>query len=181
MQKTFMMLLFILCAAGGISAQTKQLTLIGKESSISYVLVHPLHKVDAESKEFDCKVGADIGKKEITTVVARVDVMTFDSGNSNRDSHAMEVIDAITYPEASFTSTKVHQAGDSVKVEGKLTFHGVTRPVTIAASQAWSSTRLEIHGKFDISLTAFNVSRPSLLMIPTEDTLRFSLIAVFGF
>ncbi|HTP12644.1 MAG TPA: YceI family protein, partial [Bacteroidota bacterium] len=42
-------------------------------------------------------------------MTVRVDVTTFDSGNSNRDSHAMEVVDALTYPDVQFTSTSVVQ------------------------------------------------------------------------
>ena len=111
---------------------------------------------------------------------AQVDVTTFDSGNSNRDSHAMEVIDAITYPEVNFSSTSIVQTGDSVHVKGKLIFHGVTKDVDIAGTSTWSNNKLLLQGGFAVSLTAFNIERPSLLLIPVEDALSFNIVAAFG-
>jgi polyisoprenoid-binding protein YceI len=135
--------------------------------------------MESTSKEINCRIEIDPAKKEIKTVSAQIDVMTFNSGNSNRDSHAMEVIDAITYPDVIFSSTSIVQNGDSLKATGKLTFHGVTRDIIIAAATHWSPNRLEVNGSFDLSLTDFRVERPSLLGIKCDDTLMFSLTAVF--
>jgi hypothetical protein len=44
----------------------------------------------------------------------------------------------------------------------------------------WKSDKLEVRGGFVLSLTAFKIERPSLLMIPVQDALRFSFVAVFG-
>jgi polyisoprenoid-binding protein YceI len=160
-------------------AQSRILDASKEESSVTYRLVHPLHKIEATSKEMHYRLDVDPSTKEIKRVSARVEVLTFDSGNSNRDSHAMEVIDAITYPDVRFSSTAIAQNGDSVRVEGKLLFHGVTKPVVILASLEWSKDRLIVHGTFDVSLEAFAIERPSLLMIPVEDTLSFSISAAF--
>ncbi|HTX19330.1 MAG TPA: YceI family protein, partial [Bacteroidota bacterium] len=111
---------------------------------------------------------------------ADVDVTTFDSGNSNRDSHAMEVIDAIDYPEASFVSSSVTTVGDSLRISGRMTFHGVTQDIVMMAKPRWSGDSLEVTGEFQLSLTAFKIERPALLMIPVEDALRFTFAAVFG-
>lgn len=162
------------------AAAPKQVEQIRGESSMTYKIVHPLHEIEATSKEAIYKVEIDLTKKEIESVSADVDVTTFDSGNSNRDSHAMEVIDAITYPEASFVSSSITQSGDSLKVAGKITFHGVTKDIVIDAASTWSANRVEVRGKFVLSLTAFSIERPSLLMIPVEDALRFTFVAAFG-
>jgi polyisoprenoid-binding protein YceI len=170
--------LLLLCLSTGM-AQVKTLDAVRNESSVTYRLVHPLHKVEATSKDVHYKLDLDLEKKEIKAVTAVVDVTTFDSGNSNRDSHAMEVIDAISYPEASFASTGVTQSGDSLAVAGKLTFHGVTKDVVVKSSVKWSGNSLFVQGEFAVSLNAFNVERPSLLMIPVQDALTFSLVAAF--
>jgi polyisoprenoid-binding protein YceI len=170
-------LFLVSIAAAG--AQTKQLELLKDESSITYRIVHPLHEIEATSKDATYQLEIDPGKKEIVSVAATVDVMTFDSGNSNRDSHAMEVIDAISYPEVSFVSTSVTQSGDSLKVLGKLTFHGVTQDIVAMAKSQWSSDKIEVRGGFVLSLTAFKIERPSLLMIPVEDALRFTFAAAW--
>lgn len=173
-----------LCAAltlvSSSMAQPKWVDAIKSESSMTYRLVHPLHKIEATSKDVFYRLQVDPVRKEIASVSGRVDVTTYDSGNSSRDSHAMEVIDAISYPEATFTSTAITQSGDSLKVAGKLTFHGVTKDIVIAAASQWSKNKLQVGGAFDVSLTAFNIERPSLLLIPVQDILSFSFTASFG-
>jgi polyisoprenoid-binding protein YceI len=170
---------FLLVAWTVAGAQPSTLDATRDASTITYRLVHPLHEIEAMSKDMHYRLDVDVATRMIKSVAATVDVLTFDSGNSNRDSHAMEVIDAITYPDARFSSTGVVQTGDSVRVTGKLTFHGVTRDVHLAAETKWSEHKLAVNGGFNISLEAFNVERPSLLMIPVEDTLKFSIVAVF--
>jgi polyisoprenoid-binding protein YceI len=160
-------------------AQTKQVELLKDESSITYRIVHPLHEIEATSKDATYQLEIDPAKKEIVSVSATVDVTTFDSGNSNRDSHAMEVIDAISYPEVSFVSSSVTETGDSLKVTGKLTFHGVTRDIVALAAAKWFVDKIEVRGSFVLSLTDFKIERPSLLMIPVEDALRFTFAAAW--
>ena len=91
----------------------------------------------------------------------------------------MEVIDALEFPESTFTSTLVEQRGDSVFAAGKLTFHGITQDVTIAARPEWSGSQVIVNGGFNILLSDFKIERPSLLMIPVENTLRFTVSALF--
>ena len=160
-------------------AQTKQLELLKDESSITYRIVHPLHEIEATSKDATYQLQADPSKKEIVSVSAAVDVMTFDSGNSNRDSHAMEVIDAISFPDVSFVSSSVTETGDSLRVTGKLTFHGITQDIVAMAASKWSPDKVQVNGSFVLSLTAFKIERPSLLMIPVEDALRFTFTAAW--
>ncbi|MFI5253811.1 MAG: YceI family protein [Bacteroidota bacterium] len=161
------------------SAQLKSVEAIKEQSPVTYRIVHPLHEMIATSKEVLFKADIDPAKKEIKNVSAQVDVTTFDSGNSNRDSHAMEVVDAITYPDVSFSSTNIVQSSDSLSVTGKLTFHGVTKDITMLGSSQWTTDSLNVQGKFDITLSGFNLERPSLLMIPVKDTLYFTMKAAF--
>lgn len=170
---------WMLLALSCTYAQTKWIECVRNETSVTYMLSHPLHQIESTSKEIDCRIEIDTVAKEIKSVSAQIDVMTFNSGNSNRDSHAMEVIDAITYPDVNFSSTSFTRNNDSLKVMGKLTFHGITKDIVMAAVTKWSPEKLEVKGSFHISLTDFSVERPSLLMIKSDDTLRFSLIAVF--
>lgn len=162
-----------------IAAHAQSLVAVPEQSSVTYHLVHPLHKIEATSKEVHYKVDADVQSRQIKHIQAHVDVMTFDSGNSNRDSHAMEVIDAITYPDVNFNSTAITQSGDSIRVDGVLDFHGVKKEVSITGTTSWEGNRLTLRGGFDVSLAAFQIERPSLLMIPVEDTLQFAIVAVF--
>ncbi len=175
---TLLLATSLLTPLAPVAAQTKA-ELIKDESKLTYNVSHPLHEVEATSKDVMSSIELDPANRSIKSVTVSVDVTTFDSGNSNRDSHAMEVIDALTYPEAKFVSTSVAQNGDSAKVLGNLTFHGVTKEITIPAALKWSANRLEVHGDFVVSLTAFKIERPSLLMIPVSDDIKFTIVAAY--
>jgi polyisoprenoid-binding protein YceI len=169
----------ILLTASITSAQSQKYEAVKNESFITYYLTHPLHEVEGTSNQSVCLIYADPAKKDIKNVLVEVPVTSFNSGNSNRDSHAMEVVNAISIPMVKFISTKIENEGDSLKVFGKLTFHGVTNDIVINAFTTWSDKKLIVNGNFNISLTAYKVERPSLLLIPVNDNLRFALKQVF--
>lgn len=171
--------LWLFLAVAATSGQTKTVEAIKDESLITYRINHTLHHIEATSKDGWFRVELDPARREIKSVMAQVDVMTFDSGNSNRDSHAMEVVESIKYPDVTFASTSVTQNGDSLSVAGKLTFHGVTKDIVMTGATKWSQNKLEVQGSFELSITAFKIERPSLLMIPVDDALKFSLHASF--
>lgn len=180
MQLKHIMSILILC----ISVQYAQVVKVVADkykSSIKYLLIHPMHRIEAESKEAYCDMYADFTTREIKHCFVKGGVQTFNSGNSSRDSHAMEVIDAITYPEAKFSSTSCTPAGDSILVTGKMTFHGVTRDESFYVKCNWGSEFVTVKGSFALSLTAYKVERPSLLMVPTEDYLHFTVEEVFWY
>jgi polyisoprenoid-binding protein YceI len=135
--------------------------------------------MEAVSDAVRYRLLCDSTGSRITRVSASVDVTSFDSGNSNRDSHAMEVIDALTYPDAGFTSTAVSEQGDSLQVTGLLSFHGVSKILVIPGRVDTTADRMTVHAQFSISMTEFKIDRPSLLMIPVADSIRFTLTAVF--
>lgn len=72
-----------------------------------------------------------------STVTASVDVNTVNTNESKRDAHlkAPDFFDAAKYPTMEFKSTKVYKAGNVVKVDGNLTLHGVTKPVTLTLTE----------------------------------------------
>lgn len=172
-------LVAVLLVVGVLKAEIKKIQADKSGTTITYHLVHPLHKIDGVSKDVYCLAELDPAARTFSSVTVSVDVTTFDSDNSNRDSHAMEVVDALEYPESTFTSARIEQRGDSLFASGKLTFHGITHDVTIAAKTEWSASQVVVNGAFDILLSDYKVERPSLLMIPVENTLRFTLTALF--
>ncbi len=150
------------------------------ESSIAYHLHHPLHEVDAVSKQLYCQVEVDDSSHRVRSVLVSADVTTFNSGNSDRDDHAMEVIDAIDYPDVKFQSDSVSYLSDTqMHMGGSLTFHGITRTIAMPVSISPVGDKSVCDGDFDISLTEFKVDRPSLLFIPVDDKLHIKFHIVF--
>ncbi len=177
--------LFVLIAAFALSiypaSLLKNLTIHAKkgETTIEYTLVHPLHTVHGISKDVDCDVKYDDTDEKVTGVSVTAGVLTFDSGNSNRDSHMGEVVDALDYPDVSFQSDSIsYLNGDTLYVVGKLTFHNVTKIIPVKVSEKFDGGDTIFNGKFFISLTEFKIKRPSLLLMPVEDklTLEFNIV-----
>ena len=67
-----------------------------------------------------------------------------------------------------------------LKVSGKLLFHGVTRDLVFDAIPKWENNKLTVTGEFAISLTAYKIERPSLLLVPVNDDLHFTFKSVFN-
>jgi polyisoprenoid-binding protein YceI len=148
------------------------------ESALTYVLKHPAHTVKGVTRDFECAVELS-GDTVSSKIRVGAQVKTFDSGNSNRDSHAMEAIHALKYPRVSFESDSVRQDGEGYRVSGKLAFHGVTRPVAFRVKPETVGDRVRITGAFTVKLSDFGVKRPSLMFVKTSDDLsiRFDLFA----
>ena len=149
------------------------------ESTIEYTLIHPLHTVHGISKDVDCVVNYDNSNEKITGVSVRADVLSFDSGNSNRDSHMAEVMDALDYPDVSFHSDSVQELkDDTLEVFGKLTFHNVSKMIPVKVSETFENGETVFKGSFNVSLTEFKIERPKLLLMPVEDKLavQFNIV-----
>lgn len=136
--------LILLLFGGLIQAQQKRIQSVQDQSWIEYKVTHPLHEVEAKSKDAVCYLMIVPDSQKIKQVAVQVSVSTFNSGNSNRDSHMMETVDALDYSYVRFISSSVVQTGDSVKATGKLTFHGVTKSITIAAKDVWTKNNLTL-------------------------------------
>lgn len=74
-----------------------------------------------------------------SSVTARIDVSSLDTGNEQRDGHIRsgDFLGVETYPTMTYVSRTVRQEGSRYQVEGDLTLHGITRPVPL---------RLEVNG-----------------------------------
>jgi polyisoprenoid-binding protein YceI len=78
-----------------------------------------------------------------------IGMASVESGNPTRDEHlrSAELFDVATYPEATFTSTRVEWRGSDGTVHGDLSIHGVTRTVPLqvryegSARDPWGAER----------------------------------------
>lgn len=72
-----------------------------------------------------------------STVNVSLDPASVDTGNDKRDAHLRDMdgfFDVAQYPKMQFTSTAVRfddDDADEAKVDGRLTLHGVSHPVTL--------------------------------------------------
>jgi polyisoprenoid-binding protein YceI len=102
-----------------------------KQSSITYSMRHPLHVWTGVSKEVSSVIISEGEKSNIKQVAVSARVATFDSKNANRDSHMLETIEALKFPNITFSGNVVSTQEKPYEVSGELTFHGVTKPISV--------------------------------------------------
>ncbi|RAK02063.1 polyisoprenoid-binding protein YceI [Larkinella arboricola] len=148
------------------------------KSTITYAMSHPMHSFEGVSRDVACVMVVDDANK-IESVAAAAKLSSFDSDNTNRDSHALETMEALKYPKVTFTSNDIQQDGNNLTIKGNLTFHGVTKPVVIQANRQDGNAQITVKGDFDIKLSDYKIERPSLMMVPVEETVKLKIHMVF--
>ena len=148
------------------------------QSSITYAMNHPLHAWEGVSREINSVILTDANKNVITQAAVSEKISSFDSQNANRDSHCIEVTEAIKYPNISFASTSVKQNGNILEITGKLTFHGITKEITLTAERKTINNQVQISGSFSVNMTDYNIDPPSLMAMKTDNEIKlmFSLV-----
>lgn len=157
----------------------KKLTADSAASYIRYQMEHPLHDWDARSTASRCIIVYDEAVSQIEAVAVSVPVKSFDSGNSNRDSHALEVLEALKYKNITFTSTGISENTGGLTIKGNLTFHGVTQPVVISATKKTEGNRLQVEGRFEINMKDYGVSPPSLMGMKVREKISIDFLMAF--
>ena len=84
--------------------------------------------------QFSGTIDLDRQHPERSSVSAKIQVNSIDTGIKKRDDHlrSEEFFDATKYPEITFKNRSVKRTGpQSGDILGDLTMHGVTRPITL--------------------------------------------------
>lgn len=105
-----------------------------------------------------------------SSVTATVELASIDTNSPERDTHlrGADFFDTERYENLSFRSTGVRadlngNGGGNWAVDGELTLHGVTRPVTLAlelngfAPDPWGNTRVGFSATTSISRKDFDI------------------------
>ena len=111
-------------------------------SDVSFTVRHlGVSKVRGQFRSFEGQIVTAENPLE-SAVTATIDASSIDTRNEQRDAHVRneDFLDVATFPELSFASTGMRVDGDDFLLDGDLTLHGVTKPVTL---------ELEINGFAD--------------------------------
>lgn len=119
-------------------------------SHVGFTVRHIVSRVPGEFKDFSGEFNFDSQSPSNDKVKFVVQTSTISTDNEKRDAHLKSpaFFDVARYPTMTFDSTKVTSAGhDKYRIQGKLTLHGVTRPVIFdvdylgTAKDPWGNTR----------------------------------------
>ena len=125
----------LVCIALGSSALANETYKFDQSRSVIGFAVHQfLGTTHGKFTKFDGKIDIDPAHPEKSSVSARIDVRSIDTGIVKRDNHlrSSKFFNVEKFPEIIFKSRSVRrtepQSGD---ILGDLTMHGVTKPITL--------------------------------------------------
>ncbi len=107
-------------------------------------------------------VSEDISTAKVDVTI---DAASLDTRDENRDGHvkSADFLDAATYPNLTFRSTAVRAKGSDYEIDGELSLHGVTKPVTLATEfngvspDPWGGQRAGFSAETEINRNDFGV------------------------
>jgi len=103
-------------------------------STIGFTVHQFLGTTHGKFTKFDGKIDVDREHREKSSVTAKIDVRSIDTGIVKRDNHlrSPEFFNVAKFPEMTFKSRSVRQTGQqSGDILGDLTIHGITKPITL--------------------------------------------------
>lgn len=105
-------------------------------SEVTFVTRHlGVSKVRGQFTNFEGQIVTGENDIALSSVTATIQADSIHTKNEQRDEHVKgeEFLDVANYPTLSFRSTGVRAAGEDYVVDGELTIHGVTKPVSLQA------------------------------------------------
>src|SRR3954471_22016522 len=102
-----------------------------------------------------------------SSVDVQIEPSSIDTADATRDAHlrSPDFFDVEKYPQARFRSTKVTGLnGDKYRIDGELTVHGVTRPLSFdaifegAAKDPWGGERSGFSGTLTLDRREFGLT-----------------------
>lgn len=159
-------LIFLISTANLIAADH---TWILKQSTLTYHVSHPLHQTDGVSHSARGKGTCHEGQCDFLIAVP---VKSFDSGDSNRDLHMVQVTKGAEFPMVTVrTRLPESVAGDStIKADLEIQFAGQTvHYAQVPFEVKTEGSEKHISGTIPATLTDFKIDPPSLLTMPVKN------------
>ncbi|OLT40344.1 hypothetical protein BJF85_25135 [Saccharomonospora sp. CUA-673] len=104
-------------------------------SEVTFITRHlGVSKVRGQFTNFEGKITTGEGL-DSSSVTATIQADSIFTKNDQRDEHVKgeDFLDVAKFPTLEFRSTGVRAEGDGYVIDGELTLHGVTKPVTLEA------------------------------------------------
>src|SRR6202167_3775805 len=140
-----------------------------ESSTLTYHISHPLHQADGVSREAR---GKGVCKEGQCDFLIAAPVKSFDSGDSNRDLHMLQVTRGGQFPMVSVRTRLPETASASATIQADLEiqFAGQTvqyKQVTFRLTPQGSA--IKISGIIPATMSDFKIDPPSLLALPVEN------------
>ena len=108
-----------------------------------------------------------------------LEIADFDSGNSNRDAHSLEVLEALKFPMIKYYSDNIKRDDEVGIINGKLEFHGEEKNITVNSIISENEEEIILKGTFQVKPTEFLIKLPSFMLAEIKDLLTISFDLYF--
>jgi polyisoprenoid-binding protein YceI len=100
---------------------------------VGFQIRHLVSKVTGQFNQFSGTLIYDPDKPMASSVEATIQTASIDTNNEKRDGHlkSADFFDAEKFPTITFVSKGVTVEGQKLTLNGDLTMHGITKPVTL--------------------------------------------------
>jgi hypothetical protein len=162
-----LLFVFPILAASTLFAADQQWVL--KQSTLTYHVSHPLHQTDGVSHAARGKGICHDGQCDFLIAVP---VKTFESGDTNRDLHMIQVTRGAEFPMVTVRTRLPESAGASstIKVDLEIQFAGQTAHLQQVPLQVTTEgADKHIVGTIPATLADFKIEPPSLLTMPVKN------------
>tara|TARA_B100000886_G_scaffold262042_1_gene186760 strand:+ start:355 stop:825 length:471 start_codon:yes stop_codon:yes gene_type:complete len=148
------------------------------ESYISYDGEHFLHSWSGKNEKIRGVIIRNNEEDKFQQIALAMFVKDFDSGNGNRDSNMMELLEVINFPKIEYYSNKISLVKDKISFSGNLNFHGISKDLNISSEIKKTDTKIILSGQFKVSLVDHNVQLPTFMMksIEKEVLIKYQLL-----
>ena len=140
-----------------------------QQGTLTYHVSHPLHQSEGVSHEVRGKGLCHAGQCEFLIAVP---VKSFDSGDSNRDLHMIQVTRGAQFPMVTVRTRLPESASTSATIQADLEiqFAGQTAQYKQVPFQlVTQGNQIRITGTLPATLTDFKIDPPSLLTMPVKN------------
>ena len=124
----------VLAAVLASPAAAETFNIDGAHSSVSFRVRHLVSKVVGRFDKFEGTFDYEEGKPKAWKTSAKIDAASINTANEGRDKHlrSADFFDTDKCPSLEFVSKKVTAVkGNKARLQGDLTMHCVTKPVTL--------------------------------------------------
>ncbi len=159
-------------------SQTIKWSLNSNDSFISYDGEHFLHSWSGKNESIRGVIIENLEEEKFKQIALAMFVKDFDSGNSNRDSNMLELLEVINFPKIEYYSNKISMDKGEILFIGKLNFHGISKELNINSEIKKIKKKLVLSGEFKVSLVDHNVKLPTFMMrsIDKEVLIKYQLL-----
>jgi polyisoprenoid-binding protein YceI len=176
-------LVLAMAAASVAQPQQRTFTLEPAQTKINFTVDSTLHTVHGDfqlkrgSIQFDNATGAASGELVVDSASA-------ESGNDGRDKKMhKDVLESPKYSDIVFTpqhvkGTVANEGKSTVEVEGILTMHGKSKPVTMPLEIELQNGSGSADGSFSVKYQEWGMKNPSTFILRVNDTVHIHVHAI---